>query len=61
MVVWGTVVLLEACILLRCSLARFQHSSEVESREDTVVGHHVVFPVRFVVIVVLEGSGIGVT
>ena len=53
-VVGGTVVLLEARVLLSLTQHALQHSPEVEAREQSVVGHEVVSGVGLVVVQVLE-------
>jgi hypothetical protein len=61
LIVGRTVTLLEAWVFRVLALATLEHSSEVESWEDTVVGNNMVFPVGLEVIEVLETSSIGVT
>ena len=60
MAVRRAVSLFEASVFLILTLATLEHSTEIDSGENSVMRDHMVLPVRFEIVKVLEASGIRV-
>lgn len=54
LIVWGTMIFLETWVFFSLSLHTLDHSTEIESGKDTIMRNYMIFPMGFIIMVMLE-------